>query len=372
VQFNYAAPPSAAASAAQQQDQAQQQAAIARAQQELNSANQNYTSVMSNPNSTAAARAAAQTRVDVATTNLISAQGGAGGQGTGVGTGTANAGGANVATTTITTNRASTINAQVAQATQPIVQIPQGGVKIESKCGPLMELYKSPIEILFSGYKDLVKVTLKGLENDELRPVMELAVDEAGTPLKDSEGKTYMRPQKFEVVDNGDGSFSWIGSIYTMATVPVPASVVKNLSLFAAKSETSGGGSMGAASALSVNQKFIALGSCEFRRFNITPAKVEVKFTVSATAATQAEVFLPATGPIAKCTTPTCVCGKTSTGRTVTAENKPGACIAQLRAAGLSEAEATAVLLVDDKVVASKAVKAKAGQKVEATLAMPK
>jgi hypothetical protein len=358
------------------------QAAIARAQQQLDNANQNYTSVQASPHSSAAARSAAQAAANNAATLLsnVSALGGAGGQGTGTGigtggTGTANAGGANVATTTTTVNnnRASTINLKPGDPVYPIVQGVPAGIKSRSTCGTLVETYTQPLEILKVGpFGGVEKIKLEGLDTEKLRPVMEEAVDDEGNPILDKDRKPVMREKKYEVVENGDGTVSWMGSVYELATVPVQASVLAQFNFFAAKAETSTGGGAGASSGITINQRFYALGGCEFRRIRITPAKVEVKVEVSATAGAQAEVFLPAVGPAAKCTTPTCVCGKTNTGRTVTAENKPGACIAQLRAAGLGEAEAKAVLLVDDNVVASKTVKAKAGQKVEATITVPK
>ncbi|NNM83740.1 hypothetical protein HKL94_00780 [Candidatus Parcubacteria bacterium] len=174
------------------------------------------------------------------------------GNGTGGGATLGNTGNGNGATVT-TENHLLYINLPTAPPVAPTM-VGYGGIAgVTSGCGPLREVIQKPISYLVVGIFGTKTVTLAGQTTDVLVPVL----------------NRYGKPKNFDRVNNGDGTVTVWGSVYTEAAVVVSSSVSKQLNI--GGFGMSGGGSAGGGSSSTITgtQRIIAVGRCVYRKYKI-------------------------------------------------------------------------------------------------------
>lgn len=174
------------------------------------------------------------------------------GNGTGGDATLGNTGNGNGATVT-TENHLLYINLPTAPPVAPTM-VGYGGIAgVTSGCGPLREVIQKPISYLVVGIFGTKTVTLAGQTTDVLVPVL----------------NRYGKPKDFDRVNNGDGTVTVWGSMYTEAAVVVSSSVSKQLNI--GGFGMSGGGSAGGGSSSTITgtQRIIAVGRCVYRKYKI-------------------------------------------------------------------------------------------------------
>ena len=155
-----------------------------------------------------------------------------------------------VTTNNTSTNKVLYVNLPTAPAVAPTVTA-TGGITMVGTCGPLKKVVSVPIEYLLVGLTGMDKVTLLGQTTD----MQEDAFAADGKP--------------YETVDNGDGTWSKMGSIASIAVITVSGSTSRQLGLGLIGGSGGGNGSVGSAGTVTITQKVIALGGCEHRKWQM-------------------------------------------------------------------------------------------------------
>lgn len=193
--------------------------------------------------------------------------------------------GATVATTTNNTssNKVLYVNLPTVPAVAPTVTA-SGGITMVGTCGPLKQVESMPIEYLLVGHIGIDKVQLSGQTTDKL-------VD-----VKDETGNLKL----YDVVDNGDGTWSQYGSIASIAVITVSGSASKQFGLGLIGGSGGGNASNGTAGTVTLTQKVIVVGSCEHRKYKIVQksdvppvTKTEINDALSVLAGMQWKIDVP-------------------------------------------------------------------------------
>ena len=193
--------------------------------------------------------------------------------------------GATVATTTNNTSSSKVqyVNLPTTPAVAPTVTA-SGGITMQGTCGPLKQVESMPIEYLLVGHIGMDKVQLSGQTTDKL-------VDVLGPDKK---------VKLYDVVDNGDGTWSEYGSIASIAVITVSGSTSKQFGLGLIGGSGGGSASNGSAGTVTLTQKVIAVGSCEHRKYKIvnkndTPpvTKTEINDALNMLAGMQWKIDVP-------------------------------------------------------------------------------
>ena len=135
-----------------------------------------------------------------------------------------------------------------------------GGIAVTSQCGPLKEVFQKPIQYLLVGYFGTKTITIDGQFTDVLGPVI------------GEDGKV----KEFDMVNNRDGTVSEWGTIYTEAAIIISSSVSKQFAIGGFGTSGGGVGSNGVAGTITGTERIIALGRCEYRRFQLVPTSTVV------------------------------------------------------------------------------------------------
>ncbi len=165
-----------------------------------------------------------------------------------------------LSTTNNTSNRTSVlyVNLPTAPPVAPTVT-GTGAIAVTSTCGELKVKVRKPIDYLMVGHFGAKTIQLAGQDTD----VLESVNGDAG------------EVKKYEVVDNGDGTFSEMGTIYTEAAIIISASVSKQFGIGGFGGIGGGSASNGVSGTITGTERIIALGGCEHRRYKVvtvTPA----------------------------------------------------------------------------------------------------
>lgn len=197
--------------------------------------------------------------------------------------GTGNGGGANVTTNNSSVSKVLQVNLPATPAVAPAVTAAQG-ITITGTCGPLREVESIPVEYLLVGHIGMDKVQLSGQMTDRL------------VPVKGEDGKV----KNFNVVDNGDGTKSEMGTIASEAIVMVSGSTSKQFGFGVIGSNGGGNASNGSSGAVVITQRIIVTGSCELRRYKEVPLVTTTQSGTTAIAGLTKDDLLAAEARIAE------------------------------------------------------------------------